>query len=283
MKRIRIVGLCLMAVFALGAVAAASASAGPPEYKTCVKASPKESGKFNNKTCSTASKGGKKEGDYELGAWNAGKKVTLTGKNGESTLGSYIPENEAEFWTGGTNAGNVTCKKAASKGEITGPKEATTTVSFSSCSSEGKKCTSAGAKAGDIVTKKLTTIIGYIDEGKAVGILVEAGGGGVDVQAAFNCEGLAIETNGSLIGVQSGNVNTFSKESKQSFLENAKGGQEFAFGEFPPESAGVWGPGTEEVHILKTFANPPGVHLPSGEDTVSVEKGETMEIYAPGA
>jgi hypothetical protein len=37
MKRIKIVGMCLVAVFALSALVASSASAAP-EYKTCVKA-----------------------------------------------------------------------------------------------------------------------------------------------------------------------------------------------------------------------------------------------------
>jgi hypothetical protein len=279
MKRIRIVGLCLVAMFALGAVAATSASAELPEYKTCIKASPKESGKFNNKECTVASKGGKKEGDYELGEWNKGKKVTFTGKNGESTLDSYIPEKESEFWTGGTIAGKVVCKSGKSKGSITGPKTSTVTVEFKTCSSEGKKCTSKGAKTGTIDTNPLNTVLGF-DEKSEVVSLVEGGKEGTSPSAAFNCEGLAIETTGSVLGVDTGNINKIAKESTQTFKVNAKGGQEVVFAGVPNESESVWGPGTGAVHVLNSRIAPPGVNLPSGENTTSVLKGEAMEIEA---
>jgi hypothetical protein len=38
MKRVRIVGVCFVAIFALSAIVAASASAAQPEYTTCGKA-----------------------------------------------------------------------------------------------------------------------------------------------------------------------------------------------------------------------------------------------------
>jgi hypothetical protein len=53
MKRIRIVGLCLIAVFALSAVASSAASAAPPEFFTCVKAVPKNTGNYTEKECFT--------------------------------------------------------------------------------------------------------------------------------------------------------------------------------------------------------------------------------------
>jgi hypothetical protein len=68
MKRIKIAGLCLIAVFAFGALAAASASAKTrrPKYYKCVKA-PKvgkkfPTGEFANKECTKA----KAEGEYRL-------------------------------------------------------------------------------------------------------------------------------------------------------------------------------------------------------------------------
>ncbi len=279
MKRIRIVGLCLVAVFALSAVVAASASAELPEYKACAKASPKGSGKFNDKNCSIPSKGGVKEGGYEVAEWNKAKKLTFTGKNGESTLDSYIPEKEAEFWTGGTVVGKVVCKSGKSAGKITGPKTGTVTVEFKTCSSEGKKCTSTGAKPGTIKTNLLNTVIGY-DASKEVVSLVEGGSEGTGLSASFNCEGLAIETTGSVLGVDTGNLNKFAKESTQTFKVNAKGGQEVVFAGVPNESEAVWGPGTGAIHVLKTHATPPGAFIPSGENTTSVLKGETMEIAA---
>jgi hypothetical protein len=276
MKRIRIAGLCLVAVFAFSAIVTGSASAAAPEYKTCIKAVPKNTGNFSDKNCSVAAPG---TGKYELGEWNQGKKLTFKGKNGESTLDSYVPEVEAEFWKGGTVVGTVTCKSAKSRGEITGPKTSTVTVEFKSCASEGKKCTSVSpaGKPGSIVTKPLTSILGLIGP-EAVGSLVEAGNEGLNKSAEFNCEGLEISTTGSVIGVNSGNTGKFGKEGTQTFAVNGKGGQEVPFGGFPNESEGVWGPGTGAVHVLKTFANPPGVNIPSGESTTSVLKGENMEI-----
>lgn len=278
MNRIRIVGLCLIAVFAITAVAAGTASASFPEYKTCVKAAVKEKGTFNDKNCSIPSKGvaKAKEGGYELGPFSAAKKKAFTGKAGVSTLFSYIPSNEATFWTGGTVVGTVTCKSAKSAGEVTGPKTSTVTVEFKTCATEGKKCTSPAAKAGTIKTNKLTATLGFIEGG--VGSEIEGGASGVTNQAEFNCEGTAITTNGTLIGVNSGNIDKFSKESTQTFAVNGEHGQEVVFGEFPNTSEAVWGPGTGPIHVLKTFANPPGVSIPSGELTTSTLKGENMEI-----
>jgi hypothetical protein len=265
MKRIRIVGLCLVAVFAMSAIASASASAETPEYtyKTCIKASPKESGKYNDKLCTVASKGGKKEGDYELAEWNKGKKVTFTGKNGESTLDSYIPENEAEPWTGGTIVGTVVCKSGKSAGTLTGPKTSTVTVEFKTCTSEGKKCTSAGEKAGTIKTDQLTSTLVAGTSGESLS-LVEGTSG---TSAEFNCEGLAVVTTGDLNGVNSGNVGVIAKESKQTFSVNAKGGQEPVFNQKSPFYA-----------FLLSNITPPGITLPSGEKTTSTLKGEYLEI-----
>ncbi len=277
MKLIRIVGLCLAAVFALSAVAATSASAAAPEYKVCAKAAKSGktyTGKYNNKTCSEVNAKG--EGKYELESWEAAKKKEFKGKNGVSTLDSYIPASESEPWKGGTVVGDVTCKSGKSVGDITGPKTSTVTVEFKTCTSEGKKCTSPGAKTGSIVTKKLTSTLGYIDEGKAVGSLVEAGAGGGDPSAEFTCEGLGILTTGSVIGVNSVNVNTVSKAATQTFAVNKNGGQEVVFGEFPE---GITGP----AHFLLSYITPDEVTLPSGEDTTSTLTGEAMEIYAPGA
>ena len=271
MRRIKMMGLCLVAALALAAVAVSSASAALPEYKVCAKATKvgkTYTGKFNDKLCTSANEAG--TGKYELEGWEAAKKKTFTGKNGTSTLTSYIPENEATPWTGGAPVGVVTCKSGKSAGEITGPKTSTVTVEFKTCTSEGKKCSSAGAKAGVIKTKQLTATLGYIEGG--VGSDVEASDH--KVSASFSCEGLAIVTVGSVIGVNSGNVNKISKEGTQTFSENAKHGQSVVFGEFPEN------PETGPAHFLLSNITPPGITLPSTENTVSKLKGEAEEIAA---
>jgi hypothetical protein len=270
MRRIKMMGLCLVAVLALAAVAVSSASAALPEYRTCVKAAKvgktTPTGEFSDKNCSVAAPGGK----YQLGSWSEAKKKGFKGKNGTSTLTSYIPENESTPWTGGTPAGVVTCKSGKSEGEITGPKTSTVKVEFKTCSSEGKKCTSTGGKTGSITTAPLTATLGYIEGG--VGSDVEATSH--KITAEFSCEGLAIVTTGSVIGVNSGNVNKFAKEGTQTFSENAKHGQSVVFGEFPEN------PETGPAHFLLSKITPPGVTLPSTENTVSKLKGELLEIQA---
>jgi hypothetical protein len=273
MRRIKMMGLCLVAVVALTAVAVSSASAALPEYKVCGKvaknAEKKYTGKFSDKLCSVSEPKG--EGKYELESWEAAKKKGFKGKNGASTLDSYIPENEATPWTGGTVVGVVSCKSGKSVGEITGAKTSTVTVEFKTCTSEGKKCTSPGAKAGVIKTNLLNATVGYIEPG-VVGTDVEAAGG--KPSAEFSCEGLEIVTTGSVIGVNSGNVNKVSKEGVQTFNVNEKGGQEVVFGEFPEN------PTTGPAHFLLSHITPPGVTLPSGEKTTSTLKGEALEIAA---
>jgi len=269
MRRIKMMGLCLVAVLAVAAVAVSSASAALPEYKVCTKAAKVGktfTGKFSDKTCATSEPKG--EGKYELAGWESAKKKGFKGKNGVSTLDSYIPENEATPWTGGTVAGVVQCKSGKSAGEITGPKTSTVTVEFKTCTSEGKKCTSSGQKTGTIKTALLKATLGNISGG--VGSDVESVSGGPSAQ--FSCEGLEVVTVGSVIGVNSGNINKINKEGTQTFAVNGKGGQEVVFGEFPPS------PVTGEAHFLVSKITPPGVELPSGQSTVSTLKGEALEI-----
>jgi hypothetical protein len=280
MRRVRIVGFCVMVVFVLGAFAMASgASAAAPEFRVCAKlkkskTTKKYEGKYNNKTCSEVNAKG--EGKYELEGWEAAKKKALKGKGGAGTLDAYLASNESEPWTGGLVLGTVTCKSAKVTGEITGAKTATASVEFKTCTSEGKKCKSAGAKTGVIDTEKLYVTLGYIESGKGVGTLVEGGAGGADLSAKFNCEGLEFEATGSVIGVDSGNVNSVSKSFTLKFAVNAKGGQEVTTGEFPNGITGA-------QHYLDTFVQPTDLHLPSGEDATVVLKSEAAEVYAPGA
>ncbi len=262
MTRIRIVGLSLLAVFALSAAVASSASAAMmPEYRVCTKAVPKESGKYNTKTCTGEAKGGKKEGDYELTAWNTGKKVTFTGKNGKSTLYSYIK--------GFGVVGTVTCSKAKNAGQLTGPDSGEVVVTFEKCTSSGETCTSAGApKTGDIVTFKLNTLNILVNPTTVASRVEGAGPGGKS--AEFKCGAEEISTTGNADGTVSGDVNTVSKDSSQTFAVNGGGEQEVN-----AEEGGTAG---EDVLVTKVV----GVgEFNSGEETTSSLKGEAMEIEAP--
>ena len=91
MKRIRIIiGLCLVAVFAMSAVAVASASAAEisyPNYKHYVK---KAKGNYTAKTCPPSSKVSG-TGKYELVKWTEGERSAFTSK---STGGTFTIEGK---------------------------------------------------------------------------------------------------------------------------------------------------------------------------------------------
>jgi len=193
MKRIRIVGLCLVAVFAMSAVAAASASASPT-YKECAKVKAK-TGKFATASCTT--EGG--TGTWEL----------VSPKKGAYTSTTKVATLETP------GVGSVSCKTSKGAGSITSETAATTTVTFSTCATDGKKCTSAGEKAGMIKTFEL---LGSLREPSA-GVVetVLAGNGPEGLSAEFSCEGITIKTRGSVGGVDTGDINSAGKTSKQTF------------------------------------------------------------------
>jgi hypothetical protein len=201
MKRIRIVVLCLVAVFAMSAVAAASASASPT-YKECVKVKVKGSGQFTSSTCATLAEPGK--GSWELQAPAKGG-YTATSKT--ATLET-------------TGVGAVSCKTSKATGTITSETSATTVVVFASCSTAGKKCTSAGEKAGKIKTFELLGSLREPEPGKVETVLT--GNGPEGLSAEFSCEGITLKTRGSVGGVDTGGINSAGKTSTQTF-EHATG------------------------------------------------------------
>jgi hypothetical protein len=238
MKRIRIAGLCLVAVFALSAVVASGASAAEmPVFKVCKKVA-KGTGEFGSKTCT----GAKGTGEYSLGEWNEGKEKEpkLKGKNGASTLTSYIK--------GFGIVGAVTCAKAKSEGHVTGSDTESVIVTFEKCESSKESCSSPGETKGKIKTFNLLGLLILISkEPPVVGVLI-AGGGPGGKSAEFSCGAEKISTVGSVDGVLTGNVGKIGKETTSTFAVNAGG----------------------EIVGVGTFE--------SGENTVSVTKGEEMEI-----
>jgi len=208
MRRIRIVGLCLVAVFALSAVVATAAQAEFPEkfpaFAKCVKAKVKGKGRFNDKNCQVPNMGGKASGGFEL---ESAAGTALTSKTTASTL--VTP-----------GIGIVKCKAGTDTGEITGEQSGTDTVTFTSCEVFGKKCTSEGQKEGTIKTFVLDTTLGFINKEKGeVGVsLTGTGPGGLS--AEFNCGGkFLVKTGGSVIGQVTKDVNVSSTSSTEIFKE----------------------------------------------------------------
>jgi len=177
MKRIRIVGICIVAVLAFSAAVASTAQAA--EVTSCVKAArvtikymkgdkEKEKklreGKYLDRGCTELAPEhtGKYpfyegvEGHYEKGAAGA-KFKTKAGK------GDKKPQFEME----GEGGRKVECMTSRGEGEWTGPKTGIETVAFKGCVLNTNKaaCTGTGLEAGEIKTSALElTLIGSGEE-----------------------------------------------------------------------------------------------------------------------
>ena len=217
MRSIKVMGLCLVAAFALSAVAVASASAAAPEYKTCVKV--KKTGKtyegeFTEKECKTKASPAK-TGKYELGEWNAGKKHATKGKGGAGINKLVNPFTQKV-------EGATECASEKSAGEITGPKTSLTTVEYKGCKNGSKNCNSAGEGKGKIKTETLLGELVPLGAGSKAGILLTgAANPGVSPLAVYECEGVDVTAVGAVIGEVSGNVGEAKKTSIDTFEHGA--------------------------------------------------------------
>src|SRR5882757_9411803 len=113
MKRIRILGLCLVASFAMAAVASTTASAALPEFYECAKLVTKPyKGKFTDKKCTKEATAKEQEegklNKYELQPGIKKGKV-FKGKGGKATL--HTP----------AVGGIVTCGAFKDEGKLTTP------------------------------------------------------------------------------------------------------------------------------------------------------------------
>ena len=224
MKRTRIVGICLVAMFAMSAIIATAAHAG--EYGECVKQSKPYKGNWTDKNCQISSPG--KEGKYE---WSPG---VIEGNR------VLVAKTKAAELVGA--GGTVSCKKSVTAGKITGLKTNTEQVKFEGCEFKGPvvgECHSTGQPGGVILTNQLkSTLIDHGEKGASGGepavgevwneLAAESGG----VQAQFLCAALVeIKTKGTVSGVfTSGSVNVMAKKAEIEF-NGVLGEQPGKFGE----------------------------------------------------
>lgn len=127
----------MMVVFAVAAVAAASASARENRWQACEKA-PKfnrhGTGKFTESNCATKSE--TSEGEYELNPWKAGDKWTFKMKSAASVFYVYGLRNHSNIFAPENSTGVVwklECAKDKGAAEITNTEEARLDVTFSKC------------------------------------------------------------------------------------------------------------------------------------------------------
>ena len=178
MKRIGIVGLCLMAMCAISLAGSGIASAALPEWGRCVRFINQHGtpvGKYTNAACTELAEPAK-TGTYEWKAAPTGvPKPEFTSHGGEAELR--------------TTSGIATkCKTETATGLITGNKEVgEVEVLFKGCEAitfPGWKCGNAlppgyeepplAHNEGEILTKRLTGKLGFINKEKLeVGLVLE--------------------------------------------------------------------------------------------------------------
>jgi hypothetical protein len=270
MTRMRILGLALVAMFAIAAVSAVSASANPQWYECA-----KETGGKYEKGC--GKEGGK--GGYNLKP-GVGKGKGFKGKGGEAILHNVVP---------GKGDIKVICasfKDAGSVANVGGKgTEFKVTSTFSKCKSLGAPC-SSGAKKETISTEVLAGNLGWLNKSKKeVGAsLFNEAKPGTGYLAQFECTGLAkVRVLGGVIGAQVGDVETFEKTTDAIFSVGPY------LGELAPGYTPVTNPPAfeeEAVGVLRSELNGPETGnvwapeggLPSGQEGTAVNKGEDLLV-----
>jgi hypothetical protein len=183
-RHLRMVGLCLVAVFAMAAVVATSASA-LPEFGQCFKKGP--GSKYTDSNCTKKSTL-KTPGEFE---WRKATEVankTFVGTGGAGVLETNIyacesqkvraqncPEGEKEVIL--LKEVKVECESETNHGEITGTKEVkNVAVTFRGCKLFGNSPCSNTETAGEIHVNQLKGKLGFINKNanpREVGLLLE--------------------------------------------------------------------------------------------------------------
>lgn len=181
MKHVRMLGLCLVAVFAMGAVATASAMAkGRPEFKKCGKAAKVGkvyTGQYSDKGCTIAAEHGKyqREAVAEGTAFTSKTKAVTINVKGKA----------------------VKCKKGTDKGSVLDQFDAAVTLTLSSCTVNGNKAEPCGT-AGTITTDPLNAGLYFLNEEETQTGVALSGTEGVFAEFKCGAETIAIE--GALLG-----------------------------------------------------------------------------------
>jgi hypothetical protein len=246
-RNVRMLGLCLIAIFAMSAVAAASASAAEePEYLSCVKAAKvgkTYTGGYNNKTCTEVN--AKSEGKYATKAVASGTKFTSKSKGATFTVDGTV----------------VKCKKDTDAGEFFGGGTIVEEITFSDCGVNGNKkdpCESTGAGAGTIKTNRLSDFLVYLNaEETQIGVILL----GTGAWAEFNCGAKSFAVDGTVLGT----------------LENTAKGDTVTFkvSGGHQEHTTLWESGNEETG-LKLYTEP-------GEAEATLETTDEQSSKGIGA
>jgi hypothetical protein len=185
-RRVSILGLCVVAILAVVAVVAGTASAAGPEWGQCFA---KTGGKYTNANCTTKGKGG----SFEWRKSSAVAKKGFTGAGGAGILdtethlcsetcindkGGLSKEGEetsAEVHEYNGTKIKVECTSEHAVGEASGTNDVKNVkVTFNGCIALGQVPCSNTANAEEIVTSTLKGELGFINKANnEVGVLLE--------------------------------------------------------------------------------------------------------------
>jgi hypothetical protein len=223
MRRVRIIGLCVIAALAIGAVAVSSASAAAPEFGRCIKKAKAEGTGYSNAGCTTSASGS--EAKYEwtnelvkekfeskgrfVGTtkykrclrWSkehepeAKELLEMWGYTEEECLTTLREAEGKEQAVLETKGGKkVECAGVSATGEYTSPKTVTVNSVFTGCTTtefeQEVSCQSAGASTGEVRINPLKGELGIIKKeslptSNTVGISLAAASGTVITE--FEC------------------------------------------------------------------------------------------------
>jgi hypothetical protein len=269
MKRMRIVGLCLVAAFALSAIGAGSASA-LPEIGRCVA---QAGGKYLTSNCTTKKTGSGfewKKNPIKKGFTSTGGEGKLQGATGteikcttQSATGEY-----------------------KEKGTVPSTKEVTNVVAkFNGCSLPlfGVECKSKGAAAGEILTTKLKGSLAYISGKKTPAVKVAQGLAPIVKKKGFTefeCPAVGVvvyvgegpEKGHETIYGYVGPLNTMATTATEEYLKGAKEGVQD-----PQHKEGS----TVIDNLESSLSGPKGTFERSDQVlTTTIENEEALEIKA---
>jgi hypothetical protein len=237
MKRMKVLGLCLVAAFAFSALVASAAFAVDPEYQICGKAAKSGKlyiGKYSEKTCAKEASPAEitegKKNKYEREEISKAKKKGFKGKNSgapHNNIVNVFGEKKGGPSEPAVIEGTTTCQKEKVTGENTGAKTTTWHTEYSKCSAVVAKipteCNTKEKKKGDIDTDQLSSTLVNLDKGpghKKVGIRVKGGGPGGRL-AQYECleGGLNVEVFGEILAEVKGNLNSAEKATEDAAAE----------------------------------------------------------------
>lgn len=194
MARTRIIGLCLIVAFAMGAVAA-GASAQAPSFGRCLKTKEGGGAKYTTAKCTVVASGEKENLEWypAFGESKPLEKAAFTTAIQPATLAALT-----------TVAGTkIVCRQATSGGAYTSDKTVGGIVlKFTECESGGGKCNSAGKGVGQITWNELEGSLGIWKTGETAakdkpGISLKPSTGELLVE--FSCGGLVVKVKGAVI------------------------------------------------------------------------------------